>query len=69
MFSAAACCAGPCADTAALRAFNRLAPAPNSGHSGLGLALVSRLVEAAGGTLAAQCAPGGFAISVRLPLP
>jgi two-component system osmolarity sensor histidine kinase EnvZ len=52
----------------ALRPFSRLQAAPNAGHSGLGLALVDRLVRSAGGTIQAQHGGDGFFIGVRLPL-
>jgi two-component system osmolarity sensor histidine kinase EnvZ len=56
----------------ALRAFGRLQAVPNAGHSGLGLALVDRLVRAARATMSARQLPLGFEIKVvfsRVQLP
>jgi two-component system, OmpR family, osmolarity sensor histidine kinase EnvZ len=51
----------------ALRPFHRLRDQPGDGHTGLGLAMVERLVRVAGGEIEAARAPDGFAISVSLP--
>jgi two-component system osmolarity sensor histidine kinase EnvZ len=51
----------------ALRPFRRLRPQPAGGHSGLGLALVERLVNVCGGRLDARRVAGGFTVRVRLP--
>jgi two-component system, OmpR family, osmolarity sensor histidine kinase EnvZ len=58
----------------ALRAFGRLQAVPNAGHSGLGLALVDRLVRAVRATISARQLPDGFEIRlvfarVRLQAP
>jgi two-component system, OmpR family, osmolarity sensor histidine kinase EnvZ len=52
----------------ALRPFHRLRAAPGNGHSGLGLALVERLVRMSGGNVDSQRAGGVFVVTVRLPL-
>ncbi len=52
----------------ALRPFDRLRAAPGSGHAGLGLALVDRLVRAARGTLLARQTGDGFEIRVSFPV-
>jgi two-component system, OmpR family, osmolarity sensor histidine kinase EnvZ len=51
----------------AVRPFQRLEDDPAQGHSGLGLALVQRLVTTCGGDLAAQRTAEGFLVSVRMP--
>jgi two-component system osmolarity sensor histidine kinase EnvZ len=51
----------------ALRPFHRLSPMPNSGHTGLGLALVDRLIRSGGGTWHGRQTEDGFVIEVRLP--
>ena len=49
--------------------FDRYARSADSGGSGLGLAIARSLVEAHGGTIAAEAAPGGgTTIRLRLPL-
>jgi two-component system osmolarity sensor histidine kinase EnvZ len=53
----------------AIQPFHRLKPQPGGAHSGLGLAMVERLVRVAGGSLAGTQIPGGFAVTVRLPAP
>jgi two-component system osmolarity sensor histidine kinase EnvZ len=50
----------------ALRPFHRLQHQPSKGHTGLGLALVDRLVRTGGGGLE-MAQSGEFAITVRLP--
>jgi two-component system osmolarity sensor histidine kinase EnvZ len=50
----------------ALEPFNRLRAQPNTGHAGLGLALIDRLVKNIGGTLAAHRAVGEFTIVVTM---
>jgi len=52
----------------AVRPFQRLSSAPSKGHSGLGLALVQRLVLSGGGELSARQVSGGFEVRVRLPI-
>jgi two-component system, OmpR family, osmolarity sensor histidine kinase EnvZ len=51
----------------ALRPFHRLRDQPGDGHTGLGLAMVERLIRVAGGELTAARAPDGFAVRVSLP--
>jgi len=51
----------------ALQPFNRLRAQPNTGHAGLGLALVERLVRNTGGSLASIRASGEFTITVSIP--
>jgi two-component system osmolarity sensor histidine kinase EnvZ len=46
----------------AVRPFNRLRAAPGAGHSGLGLAIVERLVHAAHGVLTGRQIGGGFVV-------
>lgn len=53
----------------AIRPFHRLRATPGTGHSGLGLATVERLVRAAHGTLAGRQKPGGFGVDVTLAAP
>jgi signal transduction histidine kinase len=49
--------------------FDRFSRSPDSSGSGLGLAIARALVEAHGGTIAAQSPPGeGTTMTVRLPL-
>jgi two-component system osmolarity sensor histidine kinase EnvZ len=50
----------------AIQPFHRLRAAPGTGHSGLGLATVERLVRAARGTLASRQTQGGFVVDVTL---
>jgi two-component system, OmpR family, osmolarity sensor histidine kinase EnvZ len=51
----------------ALRPFHRLRDQPGHGHTGLGLAMVERLIRVAGGELDAVRQPDGFAVKVSLP--
>jgi two-component system, OmpR family, osmolarity sensor histidine kinase EnvZ len=51
----------------ALEPFRRLRDQPGGSHSGLGLALVERLVRVSGGSLEARRTEGGFVVTVRLP--
>jgi len=51
----------------ALRPFERLDKAPGEGHSGLGLALVDRLVRTSGGTLRSERTSQQFIVTVTLP--
>jgi two-component system osmolarity sensor histidine kinase EnvZ len=51
----------------AVRPFNRLGAPVSNGHSGLGLALVVRLVTMSGGSVSGENADGVFAVTVRLP--
>jgi len=48
----------------ALEPFNRVRAQPNTGHAGLGLALVDRLVRNIGGSLKSNRVPGEFTIIV-----
>jgi signal transduction histidine kinase len=50
----------------AIQPFHRLRATPGTGHSGLGLATVERLIRAAQGTLASRQTPGGFVVDVTL---
>jgi two-component system, OmpR family, osmolarity sensor histidine kinase EnvZ len=50
----------------ALRPFKRLRTTPGSGHTGLGLAMVDRLVRACGGNMASRRESGKFIIAVEL---
>jgi signal transduction histidine kinase len=52
---------------AALSPFNRLRAPPSDGHTGLGLALVERLVRAIHGNIDAVRTASGFAITVKIP--
>jgi two-component system, OmpR family, osmolarity sensor histidine kinase EnvZ len=52
----------------ALRPFERLRSTPAVGHSGLGLALVARLISASGGTLKGAHRDGRFAVIAELPV-
>jgi two-component system osmolarity sensor histidine kinase EnvZ len=51
----------------ALRPFHRLRDQPGDGHTGLGLAMVERLIRVAGGELSAARASDGFAVRASLP--
>lgn len=51
----------------ALRPFHRLRDQPGGIHTGLGLAMVDRLVRVSGGTLDAAKLADGFAVTLRLP--
>jgi signal transduction histidine kinase len=52
---------------AALQPFHRIRATPGDGHTGLGLALVQRLVHAYRGTLNGRRTPDGFLIEVVIP--
>jgi len=51
----------------AVRPFHRLRAQPGGTHTGLGLAMVDRLVHVGGGSLDAKRTVDGFAVWVRLP--
>jgi two-component system osmolarity sensor histidine kinase EnvZ len=51
----------------AVRPFHRLGAPATDGHSGLGLALVVRLVTKSGGAISSLRANGVYAVTVRLP--
>jgi len=51
----------------AVKPFHRLRSQPDKGHTGLGLALVDRLVGMCGGSLQSKQIRGGFNVTVRLP--
>jgi two-component system osmolarity sensor histidine kinase EnvZ len=51
----------------AVRPFHRLRAQPGGTHTGLGLAMVDRLVRVSGGSLDAKRTGDGFATMVRLP--
>jgi two-component system osmolarity sensor histidine kinase EnvZ len=51
----------------ALRPFHRLREQPGGGHTGLGLAMVERLVHVCGGDLSAARTASGFIVTVRFP--
>jgi two-component system, OmpR family, osmolarity sensor histidine kinase EnvZ len=51
----------------AVRPFHRLRDQPSGGHTGLGLAMVERLVRVCGGHLEAKQIASGFAVTVRFP--
>ncbi len=51
----------------ALRPFHRLGKQPAGTHTGLGLAMLERLVRVGGGSLLAAQTVEGFAVTVRLP--
>ena len=53
----------------AVRPFQRLRETPGAGHTGLGLAMVERLVRVCRGTLAATQLEPGFIVSVTLETP
>jgi two-component system osmolarity sensor histidine kinase EnvZ len=50
----------------ALRPFHRLRATPGTGHTGLGLATVERLVRACHGTVVGSLTEGGFVVNVTL---
>lgn len=50
----------------ALLPFRRVRAIPGTGHTGLGLAMVDRLVHACRGTLAARRIEGGFTVDITL---
>jgi len=54
--------------TEALRPFRRMRDQPGGAHTGLGLAMVERLVRVCGGSIEAQRVDGGFSVTVRLPV-
>lgn len=51
----------------AVQPFHRLRDQPSKGHTGLGLALVDRLVRRCGGIVQAARTADGFTVTVRLP--
>jgi two-component system, OmpR family, osmolarity sensor histidine kinase EnvZ len=51
----------------AVRPFDRISDQPSQGHSGLGLALVQRLVSTCGGNLNAHRDKDGFSVTVKVP--
>jgi two-component system osmolarity sensor histidine kinase EnvZ len=51
----------------AVRPFHRLRDQPGDGHTGLGLAMVERLVGVCGGHLDAKRFSSGFVVTVRFP--
>jgi two-component system osmolarity sensor histidine kinase EnvZ len=51
----------------AIRPFHRLRDQPSGGHTGLGLAMVDRLVRVCGGHLGAKRIASGFTVTVRFP--
>ena len=51
----------------ALEPFNRVRAQPNTGHAGLGLALVDRLIRNIGGTLTSNRTSDAFTIIVTFP--
>jgi len=51
----------------AIRPFHRLRDQPSGGHTGLGLAMVERLVRVCGGYLDAKRFSSGFVVTVRFP--
>ncbi len=51
----------------AVRPFHRLRDLPRDGHTGLGLAMVDRLVRVGAGHLDARRIANGFAVTVRFP--
>jgi two-component system osmolarity sensor histidine kinase EnvZ len=53
----------------AVRPFRRMRDQPGGAHTGLGLAMVERLVHVCGGSIEAKRVDGGFSVTVRLPAP
>jgi two-component system, OmpR family, osmolarity sensor histidine kinase EnvZ len=53
----------------AVRPFHRLRDQPGGSHTGLGLAMVERLVQVCGGSLEGKRTEDGFTVTVRLPAP
>jgi two-component system osmolarity sensor histidine kinase EnvZ len=53
----------------AVRPFRRVRDQPGGAHTGLGLAMVERLVQVCGGSIEAKRAEGDFSVTVRLPAP
>lgn len=53
----------------AVRPFRRMRDRPGGAHTGLGLAMVERLVHVCGGSIEAKRVDGGFSVTVRLPAP
>ena len=53
----------------AIRPFHRPRDQPSAGHTGLGLAMVDRLVQVCGGSLCAKRTANGFSVAVVLPAP
>ena len=51
----------------ALRPFQRLGDRPSGTHTGLGLAMIDRLVSVGGGSIVAARTVDGFLVTVRLP--
>ena len=51
----------------AVQPFHRLGTAPVNGHTGLGLALVERLVLTSGGSVSGRRTNGVFVVAIRLP--
>ena len=53
--------------TEAVRPFRRMRDQPAGSHTGLGLAMVDRLVQVCEGSMEAKRVDGGFSVTVRLP--